>query len=659
MVEIRGRVVDSAGRPVPGAKIVLDPKMNSITGEEFAIPTEHATSDHAGRFAFTLPRAVIAALHRGNSSEEIPALAAIAPGWATAWIDLPKADDAGHELDLKLTADDVPITGKVVDDQGHPIAGVRASVFMIIEPHSRNAREFLRQARSTDREEQAKALYSFRRMLALAFYPDAPAARTDARGEFRLTGVGRDRIVLLDLDGPSIAGMQVMVITTSEPMQEPIVFNPGDEPSYRIHGPRFEVKAAPGRELAGTIRDSQTGQVIEGVRLISLHEHDESASLASSDSRGRYRLSGLPVSEDCRITIDPRNLPFFAINQDVEIPPGNGPVLRDLTLVRGVVVQGRVTHRITGRPVQARIGYFPFRTNPALQGDHPEEKSKRFRSTVQTDFDGRYRLVALPGPGLLAALVHEKGFLGAQPPDEHLLEQIADSQEFERDFKVFSKQYRRIEIPGTVKTVEAYTRMHSLQVLTQDFALDPGCPVTIQVDGPDGKPLAAGRPLHTDGSYVLERIGETPVFRCLHEEPGKKDTVLVVDRAHQLGGVITLDGHEKAPVHLTLRSTGTVTGRLVDDQGRPRVHVLLEAASLGERRSSPWLFRQEERIVTGEDGSFRITGLIPGLQYRVDVPLINLSGRGSNEGYLKATRWSLKPGEAVNWGDVRVQAARR
>ncbi len=85
-------------------------------------------------------------------------------------------------------------------------------------------------------------------------------------------------------------------------------------------------------------------------------------------------------------------------------------------------------------------------------------------------------------------------------------------------------------------------------------------------------------------------------------------------------------------------------------------HVLLEVLMLGKRNETPWEFQRPENVLTGDDGSFLITCVIPGISYRVDGPKTNLRAGQSKEGYLKAKRWSLKPGESVSWSDVRVSS---
>ncbi len=514
VVEIRGRVVDHEGQPVPAARILLDPKFQSITGEEFGIPTERAVSGSDGRFSFFVRRSELEALRKASGPQSTPVFAAVASGGGTAWVDLPAADGPVHDLELKLTADDVPIIGRLIDTEGRPLAGVRASVFSIMELPNQDARGFLRRMRSQDREIKARSWQDLRYGLVLGFYDRAPSALSDSNGVFHLTSVGRDRIVLLDLRGDTVAESIVMVITTGEPVEEPIVVNPGDSNEMRLHGPRFGLVMSPGRELSGTIRDQQTGEALAGIRLISTHDSDEAASLAISDAQGRYRLTSLPFSTSRRITIDPQRLPFFSSNLNVAIPPGTGPVLLDLALARGVLVEGRITHRDTGRPVRARIGYFPLINNQVFEKESVKDSNYKFTSMTGTDLDGHYRLVALPGPGLLAVTSQEHGLLTFPPPDEELISQVADKEGLDRDFGSYGKQYRRIDIPGTVKTITAYTRSKTLQALTQDFALEPGRPVKIRVEGPDGKPVPSARPVRTEGVSRLEGPGEAPGFVC-------------------------------------------------------------------------------------------------------------------------------------------------
>ena len=88
--------------------------------------------------------------------------------------EVPPADSPAHELVLQFTPDDVPIIGRLLDQKGRPLAGVRASAFMIAEPPNRDIRDFLRRARSSDREIQAKAWEELRSCVMLGFYNRTP-----------------------------------------------------------------------------------------------------------------------------------------------------------------------------------------------------------------------------------------------------------------------------------------------------------------------------------------------------------------------------------------------------------------------------------------------------------------------------------------------------
>jgi hypothetical protein len=94
---------------------------------------------------------------------------------------------------------------------------------------------------------------------------------------------------------------------------------------------------------------------------------------------------------------------------------------------------------------------------------------------------------------------------------------------------------------------------------------------------------------------------------------------------------LLVDGREEQPIHLALRPTGKVSGRLVDEHGKPRSRVLLEVCVLGKRGNHPWEFDHPERVWTGADGTFQITGVIPETMYRVDVLQTNFPGPGQNK----------------------------
>ena len=113
---------------------------------------------------------------------------------------------------------------------------------------------------------------------ALILGKDGPISpvRTGTDGRFHLTGVGRDRGVLLLIEGESLEQSFAMVYTSSDPAYAPPLL-PGDNSGERkLFGPRFELTVAPGRVIEGVIRDSDSGQPVRGANGPRLgHRYDD------------------------------------------------------------------------------------------------------------------------------------------------------------------------------------------------------------------------------------------------------------------------------------------------------------------------------------------------------------------------------------------------
>jgi hypothetical protein len=59
---------------------------------------------------------------------------------------------------------------------------------------------------------------------------------------------------------------------------------------------------------------------------------------------------------------------------------------------------------------------------------------------------------------------------------------------------------------------------------------------------------------------------------------------------------------------------------------------------------------------TGTDGRFRINGLIPGVGYNIDAIKNNTTNQSERSvGAIGKSRWTVKPGEARDFGDVQVK----
>jgi hypothetical protein len=253
-----------------------------------------------------------------------------------------------------------------------------------------------------------------------AFIPDAT---TDRDGRFQIAGIGRGRIATLQLDGPTVETTKFDVRTwPGVPIHIPVDTNPRSFARRTVYGATFEHVAGPTRPIEGVVHDRQTGRPLADILVYVRHPRRWWETLpvrAITGADGRYRLVGLPLGREgqlaavpaCDIStydgsrIDPRLPPdrwppYFEAEVSVPKSPGKGPVRLDIALDRGVRVTGRILDKETGKPVHGRVSYIVFDDNPHGKG----RPNPAGRDNLHfNDFDGTFRLVIPPGPGVLAA----------------------------------------------------------------------------------------------------------------------------------------------------------------------------------------------------------------------------------------------------------------
>ncbi len=208
-----GTVVQPDG-PVSGARVVFE-RVDVKDVVELK-----ATTDDRGRFDFSIPADQIASPFGTR-------IVALKPGFGPAWID-PDAQQNFTDLRLTLAVDDLPIEGRILTLEGRPVVGatVRAvgiglfanddprpylAVLKANDGRASNYRpiSWLRLVPFGDRSPSARSLFTN----PDAEHPAVPTARTDERGVFRLTGVGRHRRALLVVSGNAIANTTIEVLT--------------------------------------------------------------------------------------------------------------------------------------------------------------------------------------------------------------------------------------------------------------------------------------------------------------------------------------------------------------------------------------------------------------------------------------------------------------
>jgi hypothetical protein len=640
---VSGRVLDPDGNPAANARLHL------VRGRDVA-PAPQPTADAAGRFRFALPPDTTG--HGGWH------LLAAADGHGTDWTYL-SPHGPGGELTLRLPAD-VPITGRVLDLEGRPAAGATVRLAGLYATPSGNLDEVLR-AWAATKDQPQRPFFLLNRLersrLVLPPSPTPwPAVTTDRDGRFTIPGVGRDRMAVLHLRGSGLTDQVVRVFT-----------RPGFAPAaadgrYPVHGPDFTVTAAPGRPVSGVVREQGTGRPLAGVRVVDyledgLHLYPLEAT---TDAAGQYRLDGLPKRAQHTLAFAPgEGGPH--LTRFVEVPDAEGlaPVTLDVELVRGVVVTGRVTDRATGRPVHALVSYEPLKTNEFFErtpGYDLPESYRGFRPDggTTTDADGRYRLTALPGAGVLLVLAYDG--TGSVP---YLRAEVAPA---DRDPRFYNGHLGIFRAAGRITGLRPVTNTNGYRLIhpdagagevVVDFVLDPGRQRRGRVVDADGRPVSGAIAYGLTETIEPQTLASAE-FTAAALAPDKPRQLVFWDRGRTLAGTVTLKGDEPEPVTVTLRPLAAVTGRAVGPDGQPlagaRVSYHYAPKVLGGMNYI--VENVDPQIHTDADGRFRIPGLPAGVEFGAYLRPADFRRPLT---LASVDRLVLEPGQTKDLGELRAR----
>jgi protocatechuate 3,4-dioxygenase beta subunit len=640
---LRGRVVGPDGKPVAGATVTAARYRRAAIGTDYWgtftwEPTrqemDRSAADADGQFRLSVERFDPDMDQDPESPNrwQMAIVVARAPGFGPAWEG---ASDQVIQVaePLRLVPDDVPVTGRVVDLEGRPVAGAIVRVDGLGAVQS--ADEFERWVKTISEPTGGKDRPPLQGPPPYSRIPGRELGlpgpvTTGTDGRFRLTGLGRDRLAWLSVSGPTVALRRITVITRRIPRVE----GPPRSPEERnlddrgFYGADCTIVTEPGRPIEGVVRDAVTkaplpGAIVTAMQLAGSLMGIEGIITAVTDAQGRYRLLGLPKASGHRLSVYPAlEHPYF-FTQFLTVPagPGLGPVRFDIDLKRGLFITGRVTDAQTGRPVQAAIHYYPYLANDHAKdypNFNPNSLSVYWTGTRYcTDADGRFRVVALAGRGILAAKSFDRSYrlgIGAETIPEKPGPQAGRS----RGLPTYNQMN-----PGEFQAVAVVDPPANAVEFRQDLALQPGPSLSVQVVDPAGKPLegvaAWGRfPAHLDyGDHNLYHQTRT---RVIGLDPTISRTVVFRHHGRKLGAVLVVTTDEAArggERTVTLRPCATVTGRIVDAEGKPLsggVQIRL-AHGAGDRSDEVWLPGESIH----EDGRFRIEDLAPGGTYHLQA----------------------------------------
>ncbi len=644
---IRGRVLDPAGQPVAGAQVSLSPRGD----ESGTARSARTTAD--GRYALPWPGAVRAAVVARRVAVQV---VATAPGWGLGWAEV---GDARTEVDIPLSPEGPPIEGRILNQAGQPVGGVKVITRRVFAPRHHAPTESA--AAALDR-----LLADPEGRIVWADFEAVDAglmAITNGDGRFTLRGVGPDRVVRFDLTGPTIATTEVAALTRPGPVPPLIHLTPSGWADYPLQPSRFERTVEPTRLVTGVVRDAVSGQPLVGWRVTGSFQEDLpyrfAETTARTDAQGQYHLSGLPPVKVYSVRFSPPgDQPYLTGTSVLAAPPGLEPVVVDRSFHKGVTVHGRVTDQATGQPVRGSVQVLLL-PGTRIPADFPEMIGSA-QATRFVGADGRYAVVAPPGQCLVT--------FRADPLDRYKLGQGADQ------LTGYDPATRRVwtsHIPvGGGRAVvgpiliaaDEYNLLVPLTIdpdatsATLDLPVAAEGTVELTVLDPAGIPLG--------GSDIQEVESGKPGATRRHEAatvtlggfaPGRSRRVVIRHRERRLAATLLVAAAAGPTQSVRLAPWGAVRGRVVGADGVPRATTRFGPEAVFANQPTREL---TDLVPVGTDfgvlqtdpaGRFHLVGLVPGMRYGA---AISESG-GFLDGDL-FTDLTVEPGEVKNLGDVRA-----
>jgi RNA polymerase sigma factor (sigma-70 family) len=611
-----GRVLAPDGHPVAGAKLYMTRDWGY---PHYPSPSpEFATTGADGRFQFKASKA--------EFDDQFTVVAAAAAKYGVGWVNIP-AGGKREDLTIQLVADDLPITGQIVDLQGKPVPGATLTVMQINAAPGDDLAPWLEAAKAKKGlSYQIEHKYLSRYTIAVPLQ-----VTTDADGRFRLAGIGPNRLVEAQLDGPTVTSEHLHMLTRSgeaititEYEGNPEYGDPRRVATY--YGASFRHVAAPTKPIVGVVRDKDTKKPLAGVTVRSLHLTIRPGFWRSfdlvrttTDAHGRYRLTGMPTRAGNFIVAIPHSdLPYIATNKETPDSPGLDPVTVDMELARGVWIEGKITDKVTGQPIQGLVEYFSLYSNPRLN-EYPGFDGTILDVTgelrVRAKEDGSYRIVGLPGPGLVVVAhgVRHRG-------DQYLSAPERDDEFGTKEPSMRTSPYH-LSFTSNYAAIARVDPHKGVDSVKRDITLDPGWSFTGTLLGPDGKPLSGARRFGW-GHEVLK----TAEFTIRPFDPLRRRDIHFQHLEKGLVGVAHAPKKNGDSVIVRMEPGAVITGRLVDKDGSAQAGVELEVAyrQKGEPYWGPY---SPSALQTDQEGRFRLEALMPGYEFRLSYRKVQLDVR--------------------------------
>jgi hypothetical protein len=663
-IPVSGLVVDPAGNPTE-ARV----KIVSVHGDVIA----EAECGGDGKFQLSfVPSDIKRPLGRDWSDAT---LVANADGYAPAWI---RAGDLKLDLHptLRLVPDDVTVSVQIVDSDGRPVEAAEIELYSILHPEDDSLDPYLKQQRD---EPMRSSRFASDHMVYLppgatditvlkgrrsqAARPEGETVDvflTDEAGRLELKGIGRERKLYIGVSGPNIIAELFHVVTRDriDPKWKRTklsraarieIESGGTLP--KVYAAKFTHVGSPSRPIVGMVRDHESGQPLAGVGISAQMKGSPGRGYAKTDASGRYELTGLPTSGTVSLyAVCPDGMPYLNAEKDrIEFSAAAPVTNTDFELVQGVVIRGRLLDP-AGNPTKGRVEYFGLTTNDYAQ-KMPDPLGP-YGGHITSAEDGQFEVVAMQGPGLLVAKTYDDRFLPAS------LDGI--------DVPTNSRGYVSTINMGSIRAGQ-YDVIRPVSVaagsepLTIDMHLSSGDQIRGKLVDSVGQPIHGASARRITAAGYWKRL-DTSDFVVSGLRPEERRLLMFRHKERRLGAVVNINGQSPKEIRVTMRPYATLTGRIVDGNGRPvsqAAFVLMsqgaEAAIKDEisgkiRGHKPLDFAEG---MTNADGRFHIADAIPGCKCELLAATVDTQQKRGIPQLLKTL--SLRSGETRDLGDLELE----
>jgi hypothetical protein len=261
---------------------------------------------------------------------------------------------------------------------------------------------------------------------------------------------------------------------------------------------------------------------------------------------------------------------------------------------------------------------------------------------VRTGEDGSFTLLGLPGRGLIATKAADREQQG-----RYLMAVGADDIQGLREGRFVTHPH--ICDATLYNTLVEINPPKDAESIVCDVVLDPGKSVSGTILDPDGRPLKGASIDSVFGVWYHVKDLPTAQFHISGVDPKHPRSFYFRDRGEKLGAAVLFNGNEPMPVTVRLQKCATITGRLVDDDGRPCTAWIMGYIHKGQLNINSGVGTFHQRA--DDDGHFRTEGVIPGLKIGM------WAGKNPSEyDQHLVPELTLRAGEVKDLGDLKRKA---